>query len=171
MRGEREPAFAAGELGNGQDQSYLCNMSFDQYQHYLPKSYQRGWTTGGRLHVYQWAYNRLVCQPKVPKSTGGRHGLYFIPMAPPDEQNLMEDKFWKRIDQWGADGLKLLRSNDPTAAAKMNKVGWTKFIMSLLFPQPQRRKNLQCLGDGKRSERVPERRLCQTSTATRARQL
>ncbi len=142
-------ACASGDLGNGQAHSYLCDMSTDQYQHYLPQSYQRGWLNAtGQLYVYQWAYNKLVCKPKVPKSTGGRDGLYFIPMAPPDQQNIMEDKFWTRSDQWGADGLALLRSNDPAAAAKMNKVGWTKFIMSLLFRNPNGVKNFNTWAAG-----------------------
>ena len=98
-------------------------MSADQNQHYLPQSYQRGWTdvTSGRLHVYRWVYDKLVCKPKATKSTGGRDGLYFIPMAPQGEQNIMEDVFWKKIDQWGDDGLALLRTNDPSAAASINK--------------------------------------------------
>jgi hypothetical protein len=58
-------------------------MSADQNQHYLPQSYQRGWIdASGRPHVYRWAYNKLVCEPKATKSTGGRDGLYFIPMPP-----------------------------------------------------------------------------------------
>jgi hypothetical protein len=112
-------------------------MSADQNQHYLPQSYQRGWIDAcGRLHVYRWAYNKLVCEPKGTKSTGGRDGLYFIPMAPPGKQNMMEDVFWKWIDQWGADGLALLRTNDPSAAAKLNKDHLATFVMSFLFRNP-----------------------------------
>src|ERR1700730_5166301 len=112
-------------------------MSADQNQHSLPQSYQRGWIdTSGRLHVYRWTYNKLVCEPKATKSTGGRNGLYFIPMAPPGMQNRMEDGFWKRIDQWGADGLALLRSNDPAAPAKLNKDRLATFVMSFLFRNP-----------------------------------
>jgi len=112
----------AGDLGCGQARSHLSGMSTDQNQHYLPQSYQRGWVdASGRVYVYRWAYNKLVCEPRVTKSTGGRDGLYFIPMAPPGEQNMMEEVFWKRIDQWGADGLALLRTKDPAAAARINK--------------------------------------------------
>jgi len=112
-------------------------MSADQYQHYLTQSYQRGWIdTFGRLHVYRWAYNKLICEAKATRSTGGRDALYFIPMAPPGEQNMMEDVFWKRIDQWGADGLALLRSNDPEAAARLNKGRLATFVMSFLFRNP-----------------------------------
>ena len=114
-------------------------MSANQNQHYLPQSYQRGWIdSSGRLHVYRSACNKLICEPKPPKSTGGRGGLYFIPMAPAGQQNIMEDVFWKRIDQWGADGLALLRTNNPSAAARINKDRLATFIMSFLFRNPNR---------------------------------
>lgn len=114
-------------------------MSADQNQHYLPQSYQRGWSDAyGRVHVYRWAYDKVVCEPKSTKSTGGRDGLYFVPMAPSGQQNIMEDVFWKRIDQWGADGLKLLRSNEPSAAVRINKDRLATFIMSFLFRNPNR---------------------------------
>ena len=87
-------AVAAGDLGCGQARSHLSGMSANQNQHYLTQSYQRGWIdTSGRLHVYRWSYNKLVCEPKATKSTGGRDGLYFMPMAPPGEQNMMEEVF------------------------------------------------------------------------------
>jgi hypothetical protein len=112
-------------------------MSADQNQHYLPQSYQRGWAdASGRPHVYRWVYDRLVCEPKATKSTGGRDGLYFIPMAPPGQQNMMEDVFWKQIDQWGADGLALLRSNDSVAAAKLDRGRLATFVNSFLFRNP-----------------------------------
>jgi len=109
-------------------------MSADQNQHYLPQSYQRGWIdASGRPHVYRWAYDKLVCEPKATRSTGGRDGLYFIPMAPPGKQNVMEDVFWKQIDQWGADGLALIRTNDPVAATIVNKARLATFINSFLL--------------------------------------
>ncbi len=114
-------------------------MSVSQHQHYLPQSYQRGWAdTSKQVHVYEWRHDKLVCAPKSPKSTGGRDGLYFIPMAPRRHQNLMEDVFWKTIDQWGADGLALLRSKDPAAATKINKDRLATFVMSLEFRNPRK---------------------------------
>jgi hypothetical protein len=56
--------------------------------------------------------------------------------CPPGEQNMMEDVFWKRIDQWGADGLALLRTTDPSAAARINKDRLATFVMSFLFRNP-----------------------------------
>jgi hypothetical protein len=115
-----------GNLAFGKSAPIFGGMSADQNQHYLPQSYQRGWIdASGRPHVYRWAYNKLVCEPKATKSTGARDVLYFIPMAPAGEQNKMEEIFWKKIDQWGADGLTLLRTNDPSAAAKI-RIGWQR---------------------------------------------
>lgn len=112
-------------------------MSADQSQHYLPQSYQRGWLgPQGHPYVYRWVYDKLVCEPKATRSTGARDGLYFVPMAPPAKQNFMEDVFWRRIDQWGADGLALLRSADPKAASKINRQRLAIFIMSFLFRNP-----------------------------------
>jgi hypothetical protein len=112
-------------------------MSAEQSQHYLPQSYQRGWLGAlGQPHVYRWVYNKLVCEPKATKSTGARDGLYFMPMAPPAKQNFMEDVFWKCVDQWGADGLALLRSTDPASASKLNKERLATFVMSFLFRNP-----------------------------------
>lgn len=126
-----------GDLGRLEVRFHINDMSAHQNQHYLPRSYQRGWTDAlGRVYVYRWAYNKLVCQPRTTKSTGGRNGLYFIPMAAPGEQNMMEEVFWKRIDQWGADGLALLRTNSPAAAAKINKDRLATFVMSFLFRNP-----------------------------------
>lgn len=114
-------------------------MSADQNQHYLPQRYQRGWSDdSGRPHVYRWAYNKLVCKPMATRSTGGRQGLYFIPMAPPGRQNMMEDGFWKLIDQWGADGLALLKSHEPADAKKLNRERLATFIMSFFFRNPNR---------------------------------
>lgn len=112
-------------------------MSADQNQHYLPQSYQRGWAdTSKRVHVYEWRRNELICKPRATKKTGGERGLYFIPMAPPGQQNMMEDVFWKKIDQWGADGLALLRTNDPSAESQVNRKRLAVFIMSFLFRNP-----------------------------------
>jgi len=123
----------------GKPTTILGDMSAGQNQHYLPQSYQRGWNdASGRPHVYRWAYNKLICEPRMTRSTGGRDGLYFIPMAPPGKQNMMEDEFWKLIDQWGADGLALLRTNDPAVATKLNKDRSATFVMSFLFRNPNR---------------------------------
>jgi hypothetical protein len=114
-------------------------MSAEQHQHYLPQSYQRGWTdASGRVHVYRWRHDRLVCDSKPTRSTGGRAGLYYTPMAPPELRNYMEDVFWRRIDQWGHDGLALMRSKDPAALGKFNLQRMAVFLQALVVRNPRR---------------------------------
>lgn len=113
-------------------------MSTDQYQHYLPRSYQRGWANAaGKVHVYQCFNGKVVCKPKSTKSTGGERGLYYSPMAPADQRNRMENEFWQKIDQWGADQLSLLRSVNSDALAKVNKERLIIFILSLVWRNPK----------------------------------
>lgn len=113
-------------------------MSAQQHQHYLPQSYQRGWAAAdGRPYVYERRHDKLVCARKATKSTGAAPGLYFIPMAPPERQNVMEDEFWRIVDQWGADGLALLKSPDPAAAARLDREKLAVFVMSFLFRNPR----------------------------------
>jgi hypothetical protein len=113
-------------------------MSADQDHHYLPQSYQAGWAVSGVVRVFQWRYNKLDVRRKSTAATGSRPGLYYIPMAPSEERNFMEDVFWKKIDQDGADGLALLRSNDPATANKLDKDALATFVMSLEFRNPRR---------------------------------
>lgn len=114
-------------------------MSADQNHHYLPQSYQRGWAdVSGRVHVYRWRHDRIVCDPKSTRSTGARSGLYYTPMAPPELRNYMEDEFWRRIDQWGHDGLSLLRSNDPAARTKFNLQRMAVYLLALEVRNPRR---------------------------------
>jgi hypothetical protein len=114
-------------------------ITAEQNHHYLPQHYQRGWMDAiGRVHVYRWRHNKIVCDPKPTKSTGSRKGLYHIPMAPPEMRNYMEDVFWRRIDQWGDDGLKLLRSNDPAAASKINLEKLAIYVLSFELRNPRK---------------------------------
>jgi hypothetical protein len=114
-------------------------MSADQNHHYLPQSYQRGWAgADGRVHVYRWRHDRLVCDAKPTKSTGGRDGLYYIPMAPPEQRNFMEDVFWKMIDQWGADGLQALRDGGSANAPPLKLEQLAIWLLSLETRNPRK---------------------------------
>jgi hypothetical protein len=59
-------------------------------------------------------------------------------MARADLRNYMEDVFWRRIDQWGHDGLTLLRSNDPAARTKFNLQRMALYLLALEVRNPLR---------------------------------
>ena len=112
-------------------------MSTDQNHHYLPQSYQRGWAdASGRPHVYRWHHDRLLCDLKATRATGGEKGLYYVPMAPPEMRNVMEDVFWRQVDQWGADGLSVMRQATEDIEHRLNKPKLATFITSFLYRNP-----------------------------------
>ena len=113
-------------------------MSSNQNHHYLPESYQRGWAIEKIIVVFQWRHKKLDVRCKSTKATGSRPGMYYIPMAPLEKRNFMEDVFWKKIDQDGAINLARLRTNDPAAASKIDRDALATFVMSLEFRNPRK---------------------------------
>lgn len=50
----------------------------------------------------------------------------------------MEDVFWKKVDQWGSDGLNLLRSSDPDSVSKIKLERLAIYILSLELRNPRK---------------------------------
>ena len=72
------------DLGCAMAPSHLGGMSADQNQHYLTQSYQRGWIdASGRVHVYRWSYNKLVCEPKATNRPVGVTASTLFRWLPP----------------------------------------------------------------------------------------
>lgn len=69
-------------------------------------------------------------------------GLYTVFGVPDDRANELEDKFWRMIDQWGADCLEILESKDPASESKLVRERWVVFIMALLIRNPMRIKEI-----------------------------
>lgn len=110
-----------------------------QNQHYLPQFYQRRWSAAGeRVFVYWRPYDRVVVAQKSTRATGKLAGLYTMPGVPPERANELEDKFWRVIDQWGADCISVLESAEPADAASLVRERWAIFMISLLFRNPIR---------------------------------
>lgn len=53
--------------------------------------------------------------------------------------------FWRKIDQWGDDGLKLLRTDDPAAPSKLNLGRLAIFILSLELRNPRKIAEIEAL--------------------------
>jgi Protein of unknown function (DUF4238) len=108
-----------------------------QEHHYLPQFYQRRWgDENGRLIVYQRPHDRVIASLKPTKATGKRAGLYTVAGVPLERANELEDRFWRKIDQWGADAIVALESSDPIQMRKLNKERWSIFVTSLLVRNP-----------------------------------
>ncbi|WP_454884905.1 DUF4238 domain-containing protein [Sphingomonas oryzagri] len=115
-------------------------MSFDplsQQHHYLPQFYQRRWTgDDGKLVVFERPIDRVISKRRFPRETAKEAGLYAIPGAPEPDRNMLEDRLWRTIDQWGADALAILESTDPRNVDRLARDRWAVFLLALIFRDP-----------------------------------
>lgn len=109
----------------------------NQQQHYLPQFYQRRWTgNDGRLVVFERPRDIVVARRRFPRETGKERGIYAVPMAPDDAANLLEDQFWRLIDQWGADALAVLEADAAAVVPNLERERLAVFLLSLTFRDP-----------------------------------
>lgn len=108
-----------------------------QQQHHLPRFYQRRWTgADGRLVVFERPRDLVVARRRFPRETGKERGIYAVPMAPDDASNVLEDGFWRLIDQWGADALAAIEAEAPGDVPDLERERWAVFLLSLTFRDP-----------------------------------
>ncbi|MGM5002925.1 DUF4238 domain-containing protein [Tardiphaga sp. 538_B7_N1_4] len=106
--------------------------------HYIPVFYLRQWTRNGFLCAMRKVYGgRVVALPKAPDGTGYLKDLYKIDGVPRDAAQHMEKVFLKMVDGDAADALKLLKSGMTDAWPVRERDGWVRFILSLLFRNPE----------------------------------
>jgi hypothetical protein len=108
-----------------------------QEHHYLPQFYQRRWVgPDGKLTVFSRPHQAVVAKRRSPRATGKEAGLYAVPIAPLPEQNALEDRFWRTLDQWGADALVALEKDDPAGVAPLDRERWAVVLLSMMFRDP-----------------------------------
>jgi hypothetical protein len=106
--------------------------------HYIPVFYLRQWTRDGFLSAMRKVYGgKVVSERKAPNGTGYRKDLYKIDGVPKDVAQHMEKQFMRMVDGDAADALKLLRSRRTEAWPKRERDGWVRFILSLIFRNPE----------------------------------
>lgn len=113
------------------------NRALSQKHHYIPEFYLKQWTgLDGRLCEYSRPHNVVVPRMKHPGATGYSRGLYTIEGAPPHLADLFENKFMSVADGRAAESLRVMISDNHVPVAH-EKVGWTRFMMSLLYRTPE----------------------------------
>ena len=105
--------------------------------HFIPCFYSKHWTgADGRLCEYTRPYQSVVPRKTFPRGTGYKLDIYTEPALPPEQQTHLEDVVMKYIDQQACDALGFIRANKMSAMSDELKIGWVRFLMSLLQRSP-----------------------------------
>jgi hypothetical protein len=113
-------------------------MSKKQKHHYIPEFYLKQWAgSDGQLIEYCRRYQgRIVARPTAPGGTGYVPGLYSIPGALPQVENIFETSYLAKADGLAAHSLTVML-NDHYVPTGPEKTAWTRFIMSLIYRTPE----------------------------------
>lgn len=139
LAGSIPNGFAGGLDANSRCRAHSgMNINpIEQEHHYLPRFYQRRWAgADGKLVVFERPGVVVQAKRRVPKATGKQAGLYTVPGAPEAERNQLEERFWRTIDQWGADALAVIEATDAAAVPVLDRERWAVFLLALIFRDP-----------------------------------
>src|SRR4051812_17007797 len=122
-----------------------------QKHHYIPVFYLKQWSNrNGRLLEFSRPYGDLVkARPTSPTGTGYVEGLYRLPGLPDELAEEIENKFFKKIDDFASYAhKKLMRKYMPDWSPRM-RLAWAHFILGVLIRSPKTVADTRLtLGDG-----------------------
>jgi hypothetical protein len=107
--------------------------------HYIPVFYLKQWTAkDGRLIEFSRPYGTAV-KPRHthPDGTGYVRGLYRLPGVPDHLAELIETKFFKRVDDYASYAHKKLMRKYMVDWTPRMRTAWTYFIISTLIRSPK----------------------------------
>jgi hypothetical protein len=108
--------------------------------HYIPVFHLSQWAgDNGRLCEYSRPHKTVKAKRKHPSATGYVNGLYTIPGLPLEDAQYVEKRFFQFNDDWAAKALQVFLLHNPgkrDLTAK-EKVGWARFIYSLMLRTPE----------------------------------
>lgn len=106
--------------------------------HYIPEFYLKRWCCAeGHLVQFSKPFGNVVDPQRVsPRGTGFVKKLYMLEGVPDGLSALLEENFFKPIDDRGATVLKKIELGQQVFN-DAERVAWTQFILSLLFRHPE----------------------------------
>jgi uncharacterized protein DUF4238 len=107
--------------------------------HYIPVFYLKEWAAiDGRLIEFSRPYGNVV-KPRHthPDGTGYVRGLYRLPGLPDDLAEMIETKFFKRVDDYASYAHKKLMRKYMINWSPRMRTAWTYFIISTLIRSPK----------------------------------
>lgn len=115
-------------------------MSTPLRHHYIPVFYLNQWAgDDGRLCEISRPHQKVKAKRKYPSGTGYVDGLYTIPGLPAEDAQYVEKRFMQLNDDWAAKALQVFLVHDPSQKdlTAKEKVGWARFIYSLMLRTPE----------------------------------
>ena len=114
------------------------SVSIPRDHHYVPVFYLKQWAgTDGRLCEYKRVPGKIVTHRKVPKGTGFERDLYRVDGLPDALAQVVESTFMRMVDTEASAALGKIVCGDPTPWDAKMRSGWTRFILSLRFRNPE----------------------------------
>ena len=107
--------------------------------HYIPKFYTKRWAgTDGKLCQIARYGERIVAKRRPPDGVGFKYDLYTVPGLAPEFAAAMEEKFLQSRDTSAAEALRVFEEGRLADLTVKQRVGWTKFMLSLLQRNPEK---------------------------------
>lgn len=107
--------------------------------HYIPAFYLKRWKgSDGKINEYTKPYRDIVVKDVMPERTGYQERLYELNGYEPEIAQQVEEKFFKPLDTWASDALKMLEDvSQETPWTTHSRSAWTRFILSLMLRCPE----------------------------------
>ncbi len=126
--------------------------------HYIPIFWTRQWS-GADGCVERFTRHRSVVDKRVPPArVGWAQDLYSVPGVAPDRAQILEEQYFKQLDDWSAIALRKMVSIPPVPLNEHDVSVWTTFILALLHRTPENLRATKLAGREVWANGVPELR-------------
>ncbi len=113
-------------------------MSKEGRHHYIPVFYLKQWAgDDGRVCEFSKPYDRVKPRRVHPEGTGYVDGLNTVEGLPDNQEQYLENVFFKIADDDAARALRVLLAPPPWNLTVKDRSGWSRFIMSLMLRNPE----------------------------------
>lgn len=118
----------------------MTMSSGSKRHHYIPCFYTKQWMDRHEEKLREFSRKGSLVKPRrtTPRGTGYVELLYTVPHVAADQAQVVEDVFFKRLDQQASDALDLMLAGRITALTPSMRIAWCLFINSLVNRHPQK---------------------------------
>lgn len=112
-------------------------MNHSRKHHFIPAFYLKNWTsTNGKILEWSKPNGKVKSISRHPNATGFQLDLYTLSGLSPASKQILEDKYFRGIDDLASRAIKLLIEGSPLLHDNKVRSGWSAFLMTLRFRHP-----------------------------------